>query len=148
MKMKRQNWVYAAGIFAVLSLAACRQQPPAVSEEATESGEALPDPRPVSPEFKKYWYAGVAELTSYSLSQARYGELHDGHAVLVYVTEPFDPVGQVKADRPDSTSVSVLKLNRSKKFLTGIYPYSIMSSIFYPVADNQHALKLSTSVQE
>lgn len=148
MKLKRHHIAFAAGILAALSLAACRQQPSAAEEAASEAQPSLPDPRPVSREFKEYWYAGTAELTSYTLSQARYGELHDGHAVLVYVTEPFDPEKQVKADRPDSTSVSVLKLNRSKKFLTGIYPYSIMSSIFYPVSDNRHALKLTTSVQE
>jgi hypothetical protein len=105
-------------------------------------------PRPLSAEFKDYWYAGEAELTSYSLQQARYGELRDGHAVLVFVTEPFDPAAQVKDDRADSLSVSVLKLNKTKKFLTGIYPYSIMSSIFYPVGDHMHALKVSNSIQE
>ena len=35
-------------------------------------------------EFNAYWYAGKAEITSYSLQQARYGELRDGHAVLIF----------------------------------------------------------------
>ncbi|MBC2840390.1 septum formation inhibitor Maf [Robiginitalea sp. SC105] len=133
----------------LLLVAGCKEnqtgaEPPRESQPATP----VADPRPLSEDFKAYWYAGTAEVSSYSLSQARYGELRDGDAVLVYVTEPFDPIKQVKADRPDSSSVSVLKLNRTRKFLTGIYPYSIMSSIFYPVADNRHALKISTSVQE
>ena len=105
-------------------------------------------PRPLSDAFREYWYSGTAEVSSYALTQARYGELREGQAVLVYVTEPFNPDTQVKADRPDNASVSVLKLNRTRKFLTGIYPYSIMSSIFYPVRDDGHALKVSTSVQE
>jgi hypothetical protein len=42
----------------------------------------------------------------------------------------------------------VLKLNNTKKYLTGIYPYSIMSSSFYPVHDNQQALKVTFSTQE
>ncbi len=67
---------------------------------------------------------------------------------MIYVTEPFLPEVQVKADRSNSTNVPVLKLNKTKKYLTGIYPYSIMSSTFYPVYDNQHALKTSLSVQE
>lgn len=104
--------------------------------------------KPLSEDFKAYWYAGDAEITSYQLEQARYGEMRDGHAVLIYVTEPFLPKIQVKADQSNPDNVSVLKLNATKKFLTGIYPYSIMSSTFYPVYDNQHALKTSLSVQE
>ena len=102
----------------------------------------------LSEEFKSYWYAGKAEITSFKLEQARYGELRDGNAVLIYVTEPFLEDKQVKADKSHPGNVSVLKLNSTKTFLTGIYPYSIMNSSFYPVSDNQHAIKLSTSVQE
>ncbi|MER3318124.1 MAG: septum formation inhibitor Maf [Allomuricauda sp.] len=104
--------------------------------------------KPLSKDFKKYWYAGDAEITSYKLEQARYGEIRDGHAVLIYVTEPFLPKEQVKANGSNPENISVLKLNATKKFLTRIYPYSIMSSTFYPVYDNQHAIKTSLSVQE
>jgi hypothetical protein len=116
--------------------------------EATSRVSRQKEARALTPEFKAYWYAGVAELSSYDLEQARYGETRDGEAVLIYVTEPFDLEKQVKADRKGPMTTSVMKLNRVRKFLTGVYPYSIMSSIFYPVSDNQHALKLTTSVQE
>lgn len=99
-------------------------------------------------EFKSYWYTGNAEITSYDLEQARYGEIRKGHAVLIYVTEDFLPEKQVKADRSNPENISVLKLNATKKFNTGIYPYSVMQSTFYPVANNQHALKVSASIQE
>ncbi len=102
----------------------------------------------VSEEFKKYWYAGTAEITSYELEQARYGEIRKGKAALIYVTEDFLAKEQVKADRNSNTNIPVLKLNTSKKFVTGIYPYSIMQSVFYPVTDDQHALKVSNSIQE
>lgn len=102
----------------------------------------------LSSDFKAYWYAGNAEITSYQLEMARYGEIREGKAVLIYVTEPFLANKQVKADGNDPSNISVLKLNSTKKFLTGIYPYSIMTSSFYPVHDNQHAVKVSTSVQE
>jgi len=115
-----------------------------IAEEATITNPK----KPLSEDFKAYWYAGEAEITSYKLEQARYGELRDGHSVLIYVTEPFLPKEQVKADQNNPENVSVLKLNATKKFLTGIYPYSIMSSTFYPVHDNQHAIKTSLSVQE
>lgn len=99
-------------------------------------------------EFKKYWYAREAEITSYELKQARYGEIREGNAVLIYVTEDFLPDIQVKADQQKSTNIPVLKLNATKNFNTGIYPYSIMQSTFYPVKDNSHAIKISSSMQE
>lgn len=102
----------------------------------------------LSEEFKKYWYAGDAEITSYKLEQARYGELREGSAVLVYVTEPFHKEKQVKADGNNPDNIPVLKLNSTKNYLTGIYPYSIMTSSFYPVHDNDHAIKVSFSSQE
>ena len=102
----------------------------------------------LSQEFKTYWYSGQAEITSYKLQQARYGELRDGTAVLVYVTEDFLPETQVKADNYSEDNIPVLKLNATKNFNTGIYPYSIMQSTFYPVANNRHAIKISASVQE
>jgi hypothetical protein len=99
-------------------------------------------------EFKDYWFAGEAEITSFKLEQARYGEMRDGYAVLIYVTEDFLPDAQVKADQQNPDNISVLKLNATKKFNTGIYPYSIMQSTFYPLSNNQHALKVSNSIQE
>jgi len=104
--------------------------------------------KPLSEAFKNFWYAGEAEITSYQLQQARYGETRDGEAVLIYVTEPFLPEIQVKADESHPDNVSVLKLNATKNYLTGIYPYSIMTSTFYPVYDNQHAIKIAFSSQE
>jgi len=120
----------------------------ALSENEIKTSNTKSKNKPLSEEFKNYWYAGKAEITSYKLEQARYGELREGKAVLIYVTEPFLAEKQVKADQSNPDNVSVLKLNSTKSFLTGIYPYSIMNSSFYPVADNQHAIKLTTSVQE
>lgn len=102
----------------------------------------------LSKEFKKYWYAGNAEITSYKLEQARYGELREGKAVKIFVTEPFLKDKQVKADGNNADNIPVLKLNSTKNYLTGIYPYNIMTSSFYPVHDNSHAIKLAFSSQE
>jgi hypothetical protein len=103
--------------------------------------------------FGDYWYQGKAEITSYTLSQARYGEDHPGHAVLIYVTEDFSKSKHVKLDRPQKTpndAVKVLKLNATRKFNTGVYPYSMMSSVFTPVYadDAPKTLKVTTSSQE
>lgn len=97
---------------------------------------------------KDYWYSGSAEVTGYALSQARYGELREGNAVLVFVTEPFSKKSNTKADQASETNISVLKLNATKKFTTGIYPYSMMTSSFYPVDIGDHSLKISSSSQE
>ncbi|MBC8754029.1 septum formation inhibitor Maf [Kordia sp. YSTF-M3] len=104
--------------------------------------------QPTSEAFNKYWYAGTAEITSYELEQARYGEIHKGKSVLIYVTEDFNPTKQVKADQQRPNNIPILKLNSTKKFYTGIYPYSTMTSTFYPVANNKHAIKVTASMQE
>lgn len=119
-----------------------------VDAESLKNNSETAKPNPLSLEFKDYWYSGEAEITSYKLEQARYGELRDGHAVLIFVTEPFLANKQVKADGNNPDNIPVLKLNSTKKYFTGIYPYSIMSSSFYPVKDNQHAIKISSSIQE
>jgi len=116
--------------------------------ETTDKAVTQTPAKALTQEFKDYWFAGEAEITSFKLEQARYGEMRDGHAVLIYVTEDFLPDAQVKADQQNPDNISVLKLNATKKFNTGIYPYSIMQSTFYPLSNNQHALKVSNSIQE
>ncbi|MDG3585660.1 septum formation inhibitor Maf [Galbibacter pacificus] len=101
-----------------------------------------------SEEFNDYWYSGEAEITSYQLLQARYGELRQGKATLIYVTEPFLKEKQVKPNNPNKRGITVLKLNTSKNFVTGIYPYHIMNSTFYPLSYQGHAIKIATSVTE
>ncbi len=103
--------------------------------------------------FKDYWYAGKAEIAHYEMEQARYGELHPGRAVLIFVTEDFSRSKQVKLDHPvrdRDDAVKVMKLNLTKKFLTGIYPYSVMMSMFTPINTETYdnALKITTSTQE
>ncbi len=142
------------GILGVLVIIACSnikadENIKSTEKTSTENATSITKPtKELSEEFKKYWYAGNAEITSYKLEQARYGEMREGKAVLIYVTEDFLAKEQVKADYQNSDNIPVLKLNATKKFNTGIYPYSIMQSTFYPVADNQHAVKISSSMQE
>lgn len=106
----------------------------------------------LSEEFKQYWYQGKAEVCVYDLSQSRYGEQRSGKAVLIFVTEDFSKSKQVKLDGETKgrDKVSVLKLNYTKNFVTGIYPYSMMTSVFTPVERQSfpHTLKATMSVQE
>ncbi|MGE0784165.1 MAG: septum formation inhibitor Maf [Sandaracinaceae bacterium] len=126
------------------------QQPPATA--ATSNGDGLDLPSPESfgrahGSFADYWHQGVAELTRYRLRQARYGDVHDGEAVLVFVTEPFLPDLEVKDEDGTEGSIGVLKLNHYRRFFTGIYPYTVLTSTFSP-EDGAPALKASGSVSE
>jgi hypothetical protein len=122
----------------------------ALSCSSAPGKKPLVPPAPLPPEFGTYWFQGKAELSSYTLEQARYGEIHQGEAVLIFVTEDFSRRKQVKLDdaskNPDDR-LPVLKLNFEKKFLTGIYPYSLLTSTFTPL-DQSPTVKVSTSVQE
>src|SRR5690554_4414738 len=119
------------------------------TEVATKSIDLQPTtPRNISTQFKDYWFDGQAEITSYQLMQERYGEIREGTAVSIFVTEDFLPEAQVKANSPSEKNILVMKLNQMKNFNTGIYPYSIMSSSFSPISRTGHALKISNSVQE
>lgn len=113
---------------------------------------AAAGPRALAAQFDDYWYSGVSEITSYELSQARYGAKHPGYAVLIFVTEDFSRSKHVKLDNPARAgrdAVKVLKLNLVKKFNTGIYRYSTMSSVFAPVSGSDlRPLKVTLSSQE
>lgn len=104
-----------------------------------------------SQSFRNYWYNGQAEISRYSLDQAQYGSMNPGEAVLVFVTEDFRTDTQVKleSDAKDKAT-SVLKLNSIRRFVTGIYDYSLYSSVFTPVNTNKydHSLKVTMSAQD
>lgn len=144
-------------VLAATSASACsaerdQSHPPASSTPAASSPK-LPSPESFSKQhvsFDRYWYRGFAELTRYALRQARYGEQHEGEAVLIFVTEDFLPGPQVKQERGNSSSaLSVLKLNAYRRFYTGIYPYTLMTSTFTPaMSSDSRALKVSSSMQE
>lgn len=104
--------------------------------------------RELTQEFKDYWYSGEAEISSYDLSQARYGEMREGTAVMIFVTESFDKKDQVKADQANDSNRPVLKFNATRDFNTGIYPYHIMSSTFLPLDKKDNAIKVASSIQE
>ena len=136
--------------FLVLSMASCTNSEGSLipNSDSTTKKDNTAKKRQLSEEFKDYWYNGTAEITSYQLTQERYGELRQGSAVNIFVTEDFLPKTQVKADSPSEENIPVLKLNQTKKYVTGIYPYSVMTSIFTPTNNKKHAIKVSHSMQE
>ncbi len=137
---------YAYGLIIGFLLCQCDQQ---ASSQAGLKQSGLYEKE----DFKNYWYAGKAEVNSYTLNQARYGENRSGKAMLIFVTEDFSKKKQVKLDEPDKAredKISVLKMNFTKNFMTGIYPYSMMLSAFTPISHNQfpNSLKVTMSSQE
>lgn len=102
-------------------------------------------------QFAKYWYQGKAEINVFDLQQSRYGEIRPGKAIMIFVTEDFSKSKQVKLDNPEdrrSDAQKVLKLNMTREFVTGVYPYNTMLSVFTPVYDDVRSPKLTASVTE
>ena len=93
-------------LFICLGCFSCKQTTQAQNEKTY---------RNLSQEFKDYWFAGTAEISTYELSENRYGEIRNGKAALIYVTEEFVPQKQVKANQSNPNNKSVLKLNSVKK---------------------------------
>lgn len=101
--------------------------------------------------FRDYWYNGQAEISRYQLDQVQYGAVNPGEAVLIFVTEDFRTDTQVKleSDAKDKAT-SVLKLNSIRRFVTGMYDYSLYSSVFTPIDTKQYerSPKVTMSAQD
>lgn len=132
--------------FITITLTACNTK--STIEKVPQTAAVKTENRSLTSDFKAYWHDGRAEISSYTLQQARYGEMREGTAVLVFVTEPMDAQSQIKADVDTATNIPVMKLNATRNFNTGIYPYTMMSSTFLPLDKNGNALKVAGSIQE
>lgn len=101
--------------------------------------------------FWDVWGDGRAELDHYALTTPRYGELRQGTAVLVFVTEDFTEGQRVKSDGGHGDEYPVWKLNDVRHFQTGIYDYEVMTSTFLRLdgaAPLGQPVKVSLGVQE
>ena len=136
---QKRRWLHGAAGATVI-LCAC-------ADSAADRASLEVPSAQASEAFATYWRDGLAEVSVYRLHQPRYGEVREGEAVWVTVTEPFDPTRLVKRDTTEMPYVEVLKLNDMRTFQTGVYDYSTMSSTFVPVA-KRTPLKISASVQE
>lgn len=96
--------------------------------------------------FSELWYDGNAEISSYTLTEVRYGEPRTGERVLVFVTEPMRLATHIKPDvgLDPSEMVPVIKLIDSRRFVTGIYDYNVMSSVFAAVEEREEIPLMGT----
>lgn len=151
---EQQDLNYMKSIVLVITLLItgfifCEWRMPQVRQQKmvqTDSTDTLPPDH-----LTDYWYQGKAEINRFELLQNRYNDLHKGEAIMIFVTEDFLTDQQVKNDNYKNTnSVLVLKNNAIRRFATGIYDYSVMSSVFTPVGSNQwpHTLKVTNTVQD
>ncbi len=103
-------------------------------------------------DFYQHWGDGRAEVSSYDVVESRYGELRSGYGVLVYVTEDIDrnTLIKVESQRSPEARIYTLKLNSVLKFTTGIYDYSVMTSVFSAVGSGGpfELKKITLSAQE
>jgi hypothetical protein len=121
-------------VTAFFSCMACRAQ-------ATVQQKFAP-----SAEFDAYWNSGVAELSRYSLIQARYGELHKGELIAIVVTEPFRTDKQVKSElTPGQNDTAVLKAQLMRRFATGFYDYTLTTTSFKELDPQSLPLKVTGS---
>ncbi len=81
------------GFCSLLFFMAC--QSPSVESDTANAVKVLNTTAPTD-KLSDYWYQGKAEITSYTLLQNRYKDVHPGSAVLVFVTEDFLTDKQVK----------------------------------------------------
>lgn len=134
-----------------LAMSACKQSETNDSnqEQAAQLTAATFAAAPAK--LDDYWYQGKAEVNRFELQQNRYQDVHPGEAILVFVTEDFLTDKQVKNEQyKNSNSINVLKTNFIRRFVTGIYDYSIMTSAFTPVqvSKNPQTLKVTNTTQD
>lgn len=93
-----------------------------------------------------YWHQGLGEINVYKLQQNRYKDIYDGQAVLIFVSEDFLTDKQVKNEQYKSEqSTPIIKTNAIIRFNTGIYDYSLMTSVFTPVNTKRWPTNLKVS---
>ncbi len=129
-------------------------QLPSSSSGGTRSLPRWGRPRAgASSRFWQQWGDGKAELIGYDVITPRYGHLRSAEVAMIYVTEPFSRRTLIKDDSAQGDDrMDVLKVNVSEKFLTGVYPYSVMTSTFCPTdairAERFSPAKIALSAQE
>jgi hypothetical protein len=122
------------------------------ASQQSSAGEAAKTPA-LSAAPANYWFQGKAEIARYKVEQERYGEMRAAQQIMVFVTEDFSARKQVKLDDPEAAGadrVPVLKVNMLRRFVTGIYDYSLMLSVFTPFDQQKPkpSLKVTTTVQD
>ncbi|MFN8548974.1 MAG: hypothetical protein U0527_13665 [Candidatus Eisenbacteria bacterium] len=123
-----------ASISSIVSLASALSRTSIVSLASIATLASLASPAvAANSAFYQVWGDGKGEINVYKLTEERYKEPREGHAVLIFVTEELNADTHVKVESdatPPNKRMYVLKLNSLRKFPTGLYDYSTMTSVF------------------
>lgn len=139
--MKRSLTLFLLG--ALLATTACGPAPlqePAPPHEAPERDYTVIEPidrNLLGYDFWRHWTDGNGEVDTYDFTYPRYGQLRQGVAIAIFVTEDFTNQQRVKADRGPQGRTDlfpVMKMNLIEDFPTGVYNYSEMISTFVALA--------------
>lgn len=142
-----------SGVLFLAMLAQCNTASRQQALNQQEHSATRPTPAFVLPavgtDLSYYWHEGKAEISTYEVVQNRYHEERQAEQINIFVTEDFSGSKQVKLDDPATSHdrLPILKLNAIRRFHTGIYDYSLMTSVFSPT-DGGNALKTTCSVQD
>lgn len=122
----------------VLGASACSVDDRWTGADTSSAPSYAPIEAAADARFGEGWRDGRAEVSGYRLTVTRYGVARTGNAAMIFVTEPFSEGAGVKSGKAagsGSDAVEVMKLNFSRDFQTGIYPYHTMTSAFLRTAD-------------
>jgi hypothetical protein len=115
-------------------------------------GSLLHSPYSMAADIYESFGSGKAEISSYTITEPRYGELHQGTQVLIFVPEDLNKKTLIKPDDfrtlNEKNKLPVFKMNRVLKFNTGIYDYSVMTTVFSSIKNNFKPAKISLSSSE
>lgn len=132
---RARRWLLAAAVLGT-ACSGVREQQAGWASRPPHPALTGPPRAKASAGFRAAWFDGTAELSGYRVTVPRYGELRTGELVLTYVTEPMNRTTRIKDDDAGQEArVDVLKLNANLTFLAGVYPYSVMTSVFSPIDD-------------
>lgn len=113
-------------------------------------------PPTIDSAFWRLWGDGRAEISTYDVQVPRYGDMRQGVAVAIFVTETFLSDANVKSNRHTCCApneLPVMKLNLVTDFPAGIYDYNLMTTAFVALAPHRHLtvgspVKITFSAQE
>ncbi len=142
---------YPFSLFLLILLTACHVPESGNGSSAFDQTTEAGKPTAAAAGLSEYWYQGKAELNGYRLTQARYGNENPGEAVVIFVSEDFLTGPQVKNDYyRNPNTAPIMKSNQIRRFTTGIYDYSVFTSVFTPTAVEEfpQTLKVTMSSQD
>ncbi len=113
-----------------------------------ENLEMNTEENPTTMDQSDYWVNKATEVSTYTLSQSRYGQKREGYAVLTTSVDRLDSRTGLATEKDNEWGVEVLKTSLVKQHTTGVMDNTISSSCYTPLDNgaSSFANKLVSSV--